>query len=358
MLGLLRKTRSPIGLDIGSRYIKAAQLVDDDDAPATRPRLAASLVLERDAPGEPMSLNEARRLREVLERRGFTGRRVVVAVPSDALLTSVLQLPPRHSDAPLAEIALAEMARTHRCEPDSFEVAFWDLPESSRPAEGVPVMAAACRHEHADALLDALEPPGFEVLALDLEGWALWRAIAPGVEGDDPLLAMIDIGWQGVNFVLLYRRAVVYERMLGGTGLHALGEAIHREHPMEQDVIDYLLEHVGFGHPDDAATADDQPLAGTIRGPMEAHFDTLAQELRLSVSYAMHQYPEATLDRLVLTGGGAMIRGLPEHLSAAIDLPVAALAIEQTCLAANDERLSTALGVAVGLARYPLKEAS
>ncbi|MEX0653580.1 MAG: pilus assembly protein PilM [Phycisphaeraceae bacterium] len=358
--------RSPIGLDIGSRYIKAAQLSFARDGVGL-PRLEAALVLERGEVDGPMTAEEAWRLRAVLDRRGFVGRELVVTVPGEALMTSILDLPPRESDAPLDAIAAAEMARAHRVEPEALEVAYWPLPggESGGAAGskkgGTAVMAAACPHEHAEALLDALEAGGFHVRGMDLEGWALCRAARPLVTVENPLLAMIDIGWRGVNFVLLYDHAVVYERMLGGTGMQALSEAVQREQMLPQPVIDHLLGRIGFAVDRTAIAPEDGRLADKLRGPLEQHFESLAQELRLSASYAIHQYPAATLDQLLLTGGGAMVRGLPEHLGTALEMTVRVLTPEPICTVAArglDEAGQAALTVAVGLAMYPQKEAA
>ncbi|MFA9476849.1 pilus assembly protein PilM [Phycisphaerales bacterium AB-hyl4] len=345
-------TRSAIGVDIGSRYVKAAQLSYGRDGVA---KLSAGLVLERESPAEVFSADEACRLMTVLDRRGFVGRELVATVPSESLMTSLLTLPPRGSGAPLTEIATAEMARTHRVDADALEVAYWDLPSGAKP-DVTPVMAAACRHEHAEALLDALEWPGFEVLALDAEGWALCRAARTWMTAEQPLAAAIDIGWRGVNFVLLHGASVVYERTLGGTGMHALSEMIHREQALEQPVIDYLLGQVGLSRDSDTVDPDDLRLAERLRGPLEQHVDALVQELRLSVSYATHQYPNATLDRLLLSGGGAMVRGLAEQLGQALEMEAVVMtpsAICQPTVRGLNESAEASLSVALGLAMYP-----
>lgn len=363
----LNTSRSPIGLDIGSRFIKAAQLsAGRDDAGC--PRLEAALILERDTPGQPFTNGEAHRLRAILERRGFKGRQIAATVPGDALMTSILNLPPRDSEAPLDAIAAAELARTHRQEADALEVAFWDLPQSDNPISaatrkpGTTVMAVGCRHEHANALLDALESPGFDVLALDLEGWALSRAIAPLLDSQHPLTALIDIGWRGVNFVLLYEQAVVYERMLGGTGIQALTDLIHREQPFSQAVIDYLLANVGFNTDRENIPSEDSRLADTLRSPLDQHFEGLTQELQLSLGYAAHQYPHASLGSLLLCGGGAMVHSLDAYLASQLEIPTRVVTPTTICALparglALDESEQAALTTAIGMALYPRKEA-
>src|SRR5437773_9923003 len=101
---------SPIGLDLGSRQVKAVQLSRGPDggwvlsASATFPRAQANTA-------STIDVSEARRIADVLFRRGFVGNELALAVPDDKLLTANLELPPRSNEIPLDEIARGEFAR-------------------------------------------------------------------------------------------------------------------------------------------------------------------------------------------------------------------------------------------------------
>ncbi|MEX0741796.1 MAG: pilus assembly protein PilM, partial [Phycisphaeraceae bacterium] len=152
--------------------------------------------------------------------------------------------------------------------------------------------------------------------------------------------------------------------MLGGTGMHALSEMIQREQALDQTVIDYLLREVGFARTGETILPEDVRLAEKLRGALEQHVDALVQELRLSVSYAIHQYPNAALNQLLLCGGGAMVRGLAEHLGEVLDMQVTVMTPETVCeptVRGLGEAGEASLSVAAGLAMYPRmarKEAS
>src|SRR5947209_16612896 len=81
--------RTPIGIDVGSRYVKAVQL-DKATTAAGRLRVAAAAIFPRSEPGTAIARPEVRRLGDVLYRHGFTGSAVVLAVPADRLLTTVI----------------------------------------------------------------------------------------------------------------------------------------------------------------------------------------------------------------------------------------------------------------------------
>lgn len=347
-------TRGPIGLDIGGRYIKAAQVAGD----GPQARLAAAAVFERLHPGQPFDEGEARRLRAVLDRRGFTGRSVVAAAPGTQVMSSVLQMPPRDSGAPLERIARAEMGRAHRSDPEALEVAFWEIPAPARAPEGVPMMAVACPHAAAEGLLDLLEAQGLSVNALDLGGWAMARACAPLLAQEPGIVTAVDLGWQTVTLVLLHEQTMIYKRTMGGVGLGTLVESAHHDTRLDPKVIDYLLGDIGFLEPPADADADWRKLAHKVRGPLELHFEQVAQELRLSLGYAAHQYPDAAADRLLLMGGGAAIPGLAEHLGACLEARVAVVRPADVCDRSpmlHDEATSPAMTAALGLAMHPLE---
>jgi Tfp pilus assembly PilM family ATPase len=80
------------------------------------------------------------------------------------------------------------------------------------------------------------------------------------------------------------------------------------------------------------------------------------QELKVSLTYAQHQYHETAVSRLLLVGGGACIPGVAAHLSktlgvesrtaAPADTAVPAPAVAGVCT-------SPALMLAMGLAQHP-----
>ena len=112
--------------------------------------------------------------------------------------------------------------------------------------------------------------------------------------------------------VMLHGGTVVYTRALSDGGIHALHLALHERLRLDSDVADYLLDQIGL--------ADRPKDDGGIELPVEArtllaaHVEALVQELNVSFSYVTHEYPEAPLARLLLTGSAASVPGLAAHL--------------------------------------------
>lgn len=347
-------SRGLIGLDVGERWIKAVQLSGDP-----KPQLLAAATLPRDAapPGDPQPLHplsddEVRRLKAVLVRRGFGHGAIIAAAPGACVFTSVLDLPPRSSGAPLEQIARTELAHVHRREPATMEVAFWELPKPARGGEGMPAMAVGCSHEDALRLIEPLERRRLNVAVLDTQGWALARACESITRQDGGMVAAVNLGWLAATLVLLHQDTVVYERQLGPLGLRSLSESLRKGYSYSPEVIEFILRDVGFT---DGGGAREARAVAKARGNLESHFDALKQELRLAVSYAHHQYPQAAVTRIVLTGGGAGIPGLDTHIASALDAPVQRLTpgeIVDCPPTLAREADDASLTIAVGLAMF------
>lgn len=310
---MFRRPRlTPIGLDIGTRRVKAVQ------ARMVRGgiSIAASACITRQTPDVPLLPVEAARIVGTLRRQGFVGARAVVGMPSDLMLTGVLDMPPRSSGAPLDMIARQELARTSKCDSSRLELAWWELPGSMRAGEGTHALAMGCRHEDALPLLDALEQAGLDAEALDAGPTALARAVAPLAGSPPALTASLDLGWSSAQLLILHGRALVYERSIRELGIRQLHRQLHEQRDIESDLADYLMTAVGCApaaapQPDDAGGLEQ---AEEARAVFLAYADSIANELRVSMSYAQRR-SEGTLARVLITGGGAEVPGVAERIA-------------------------------------------
>ncbi len=112
---------SPIGLDVGSRWIKAVQISHTRDGL----EVCAATRLRRTRTTPELGPAEADSLVGVLSRQGFQGERFVLSAPQGRLLRLGFELPPRESGAPLAMLARAELARVGKCDQTAMEMCWW-----------------------------------------------------------------------------------------------------------------------------------------------------------------------------------------------------------------------------------------
>ncbi len=345
-----QSTLTPIGLDVGTRYIKAVQAHRTGDAW----RVSAAAAMPRATPGVPIGYEEIAVLMDLLDRQGFIGNDAVLAVPNDFLITSILDLPVRSESAPIDQIARMEMARLYKREPDSFQMACWALPQAARGSDTTGVMATACPHDQAEKLLDAIEPAGLNVVALETASCTLARVCQPLWADNDGLSGVLDLGWHAAHAVIMHQGNVIYERVIPEAGIELLHQQITKRTGLDEAVVGRLLSHHGVDAGDSPLEkGNGQALSWT--SATGSYAETVTQELNRSLSYAAHRYPNAATQGVALTGGGAMKPWLVQEVekAAGVTLHQASLNV----LAACDTHLSepggsTLFTKALGLAQH------
>jgi type IV pilus assembly protein PilM len=323
---LLGRSISPIGIDIDAKRVEAVQL----RRAGVSWRLASIASLPRVNAEADITAAEVQRLADVLYRQGFSGRDIVLAVPQSKLLSSMIELPPRTPGMPFDQVARMEFARIQKCDPQSFEMSYWDLPVPARAQKTTNVMAVGCRYTDAEALLSLFEAAGFDVRTLDTRTCAAARACRPLLK-DDATSAMLDIGWGSASLCILRRDVVVYDRALSDSGMESLQESLAGQFALDGDAVEYLVGDVGL-NPSADADGSAKPEQARLReaaGVIEGHFESVVKDLQTSFVYATHQYPDAPVSRLLLIGRGAAIPGLADHLAEALKVQVQIAAPQQ-----------------------------
>lgn len=341
-------SRSAIGVDIGRRTMKAAQL------DASGGRVHAMTQLPRPQAEEDISRDDALALREILRRQGFKGNRIVIAASEKAILPASLELPAKVSGAPIEQIIRMELSRLHNLAPDSFEMAYWDLKAATDARPMTHTLAVACPHEAADALLDVFEGAGFHVAALDVRGAAAVRACGPLTLPIPQVTAIVDLGWLSTSLLFVCGDSLVYERSLDGAPLADLAAKLTEVFSISQESASQILGTVGPSAKEPTGQFDRASLEA-IGKHLRAHFDKLLDGLKVPLSYAKHQFPGDGVKRMLLIGGGAVVPDLASYFEARLGFEVrradpAALIDSPAELLAKAS--NPAMTVAVGLAKF------
>ena len=312
--------KNPIGLDIGSRVIKAVQFGRERGQHV----VTAWADITRLRPGTDIDQDEVQRLSRVLSQLGFSGRQLIISAPSEHVMASVIDMPPRDSGAPYDAIASQEFARLQNLEPGGFEVSWWDIPKPARTSS-TKVMAVGCAHADTDPLLDVLTECGFDVIAMDSGLCSLVRACREQLGPPERISAVLDLGWDAARLGLVHEGVVVFERTFSGSGMGGLHAQVCENLNIEPAEADCLIQEVGLiGFQEEKADGDERTLAvAPMLAPIFAtYFKDIARDLEASFEYAVHQYPDAQPHRLVLVGGGGAIPGLASYMNTLTELEV------------------------------------
>ena len=377
---MISSSLTPIGLDIGSRWIKAVQL--------RRGRggleLVSAVRIRRNSDTPELSVAEAERAYAILRRNGFAGRDAVLSVPNQRLVRRVMELPPRESGAPLNQIVRAELARAGKCAAEAMEAAWWELPSGVRASEGTHIMAVACPHDVAEGIIGAVEESGLRVMALDTPATAIaracdaWLGVSPAPRatseshsagagamfGSSSVVTIVDLGWQGATIAVFASGLLAYERVLEGDGLRRAHEELRKNLDVEDDVAEYIVDRLGVAGAVAAESSHGSPFGSdqaellaeaqqTIQGNLRAAVD----EIRASVAYAARRFSGATAPTVLLCGGGMRVPGVVGLIRQGVG-DSAATIVPSQCVTVSSASMASTIAddtsfiAAIGLARH------
>jgi len=346
---MFQKKRSAIGIDIGSRIIKAAQLLPADE----HHRIVALTVLPRTGSGAAIEYGEVSQLKRILHRQGFTGSNVVLAVPDQKLLRGTFELPPRLSLDKVPQMARMELSRIHQIAPHSFEMVCWVMPQADQVKSITQTITAGCLHEVANAYLDVFEKGGLNVTALDVRSAAAARA-CQGLTAPMPALtAILDLGWGSTKLLLACGSTIIYERLLESPSLQALITKLSNRFSIADQAACHVIDAIGFAVGE--VDGFDRQSTATIQRLLETHAGKMIEELKVPFAYADHQLPGDGIKRLLLIGGGAKIPGLAPYFESQIGIEVKEATpgeLMESSPALESKVGNPATTVAVGLARF------
>ncbi len=302
------KSKTAIGVDVGTRSIKAAQL----SLSGGKPRITAVSMLPRTKEGDPIEPDDLHRMQRIFKRQGFYGTNIVLAAPENRLLQGVFDVPPKVSGAPLSQIARMELSRIHNVAPDSFEMVSWDSTNPDKTKSTLQTLAIGCPHEAADAFIDMFEDCGFTISALDIRIAAAVRACKTLIVPPPALTSILDIGWNSTKLLLTCGNTIIYERPFRNQCLAKLRGKLSQTFSITEEAADQLISVIGFEA--DSLTGElDKASIEVVRRMLRKHFDMMLEELEASFDYAHYQYPGEGAKRLLLIGGGARISGLSHY---------------------------------------------
>ena len=184
------------------------------------------------------------------------------------------------------------------------------------------VLLAAAYKEPIDHYVEACRAAGLELSGIDVEAFALLRAVAPrnGHVEDAPTVAsvVVSIGHDRSTLAISDGTVCDFMRVLdwGGSKLEA---AIAQELGLTGPEAAELKLELDLGS--DAPDGDD-PRAPFARAAVERELQTLARELVASLHFYQGQPGSLAISEVIVTGGTTRIPGLAEELERLTRVPV------------------------------------
>lgn len=342
---ILRRSRTAVAIDLGSRHIRLVAL----DKSGPRPRLLACerepLEPEAVVAGEIMDFHRvAEALLRARERSGIRRRPAATSVSGRDVIVKRVRMD-RMREAEARQIMRWEAEQHVPFDIDSVSLDFEILdPAGDGPQMEVVIVAA--KKDLVESRLRLLEEGGFEPAVIDIDAFAVQTAFEHAHErAAYGTFCLVNVGYEitSVSLVrdgrpLLTRDIAIGERRFEEALVEALGVTL-------EEARRRLLDQ---SQPD--------PLVGHALGPVVEGFVTPIERARGYLSTSEGEGRE--LDEVVLAGSGAGLPGLRDALAEQLGTPVTVLdplyglEVDPTILAGLLEpgaRASLAIPIGLGL---------
>ena len=320
-----------VGLDIGTRSIKIITfkkkrnrwLLKDYQHHQT------TCNWEEDPVGYEKWVQET--LRKSVNQMGLAGAWVSSPLSGTQVALRKMSFP----NMPLEEVKEAVRFQGKAAFPFSLENAVLDVALVSKSQEKndpqQEVLVAAAIRDLVDQRFSLLTSLNLRPFCLSLVPLALRKTylLSAGRPANESV-ALIDIGAQASTIAMIQNGEVVFSREIGLGGGHftetlmdlsrsgSPGKALTYE-AAEQIKVDYGIPTPGL---EQDRMEEGIPLEG-IRDGLMPVVDRLIMEIDRSFGYYKTQAENQTIDRILLSGGGALLKGLPKALERSFNIPLA-----------------------------------
>lgn len=346
--------RGLVGLDIGTSAVRAAEITVGSDSATLRRFGQVSLPDGAVRDGEivnPAAVTAA--LKQLWQKAKFSTRKVAIGVANQRVVVRQVEVPwlPERELRKSLGFQVGEFIPM----PIDQAVLDFDAVEEITTDDGrrmLRILLVAANKDMISTAVDVVARAGLEAVSVDLTPFAMIRSLGGssafglGNEGE----AIVDVGADVTNIVVHSQGVPRFVRvlMLGGDDLtDAIAERLGVDHgTAEKNKLQMKLAS-------DAMFADAHPGSRAL----ESAAGQWVEELRQSLDYYSAQEGSVRIRRVILTGGGSQLDGLPQRLATAIRLPVVlasplhSLKVGKTGLNADELSGAEALmSVPVGLA--------
>jgi type IV pilus assembly protein PilM len=339
---MLARSKSVVGLDIGSSAVKAVELTQRG-----RDTAVTAFGQVEVAADDPESRSQA--VRELLEAGGFRTRRLVTAVSGKNVIVRYVSMV-RMGDEELRNAITFEAEKyvpwpLEECILDCQRL---DARDDGRKGGNMNVLLAAVRRSQMVEHLRLLSAAGYTPEVVDVDAFALsnahalCRAQAPDLK-DDGVVAFVDVGATKTGVNVTDRGLSIFTREIGMGG---------------NDFTHAVARRLNLGV--DEAEDKKREAGDDMKEALFPVIDDLGNEIQLSFDYFENQF-QKEIARILLSGGGARLPFFQAAFERIFEKPTVVFnpftwlkaddGIDADLLACNAPQLVTAVGLAARLQR-------
>ena len=285
-----------IGLDIGSRSIKAAEIVETKRGSTLKNFGTIDIAhgaIEEGTINDPETVAES--LQQLMKSCGIKETNVAVSIGGYSVIVKKIIV------QTMAEEQLQETIHFEAEQYIPFDISdvnldFQILGESESNPNQMNVFLVAAKKEMVDDYINLINLAGLNPCIIDVEAFALQNSFEANYDAVKENIALIDIGASKTSLNILKDSASVFMRDVS-LGCGQINQKI-------MSLIDCSFEEaeqLKYGNPPGKHSPDD------LKGMVSAVVSDWCTEIRRALDFFYSTYPEDRIKRVILSGGGANI---------------------------------------------------
>jgi type IV pilus assembly protein PilM len=291
------------GLDIGTTAIRLVQLRGSGST-KTLVRYAYapidSKVSQSNAKADQQRLSQT--ISSLISQSQVSTRNVAVGLSSQRVFTTVVDT----DRLPKNELSKAIRYQADSIIPtplDESKIDWELLGDSVQDKTKVEILLSSVTNDFVEQQLDVLEAVGLNVIAFEPDTMALSRALlAPNTQVPQMVL---DIGSKTTDLVISMADAPRLTRSIPIGTDSIIRSAMQNLNIDEKQAEQFVFK---FG-------LSKEKLEGQIYQAIIASIDSLDAEVEKSIKFFTTRYPDAKIDRIIVTGGASVLPEFPVYLA-------------------------------------------
>lgn len=299
------KKTNLVGLDIGSRTIKAAEIVESKRGLTLKNFAAIEVkpgVIEEGAIKDPAAV--ATSIRKLFKDNGIKEQNVAISIGGYSVIVKKINVQSMTEDE-LHETIKVEAEQYIPFDIKDVNLDFQILGESEHNPNQMSVLLVAAKTEMVNEYINLVEMAGLTAHIIDVDAFALQNSFEFIYTPADENVALIDIGASKTSLNILKGNFSVFMRDVS-LGCGQINEQI-------VSIVGCSLEEAEeIKHSTQSDKLSDEDLKEIITSVVS----DWCTEIKRALDFYYATYPEDQISKIILSGGGANIKEFRQLLSA------------------------------------------
>lgn len=305
-----------VAIDIGSHSIKLIQLKKTDKNYHLQHFGVMPLKHESIVDGTIMDAGAViESIRNLVQMEKIKTKDVVTSVAGQSVIVKKIRIQ-QMTHKELTESITWEAEQHIPFEISDVNLDFQIVPppsEDSAPHDNqMDVILVAARKSKLDDHLGILNEAGLNPVIVDTDVFAIENEFEINGESDDEVTALVDLGASSMNINILQNGTTLFQHDIAMGG-NRYNDALQDE--FEVDYEDAEALKMGVGFTEERGMDDVLPVLVTVS-------EELCDELKRSLDFFRSTAENTTINKMVLSGGCARMKGLEVLFSKRLRMPV------------------------------------